>query len=162
MSLYSIYLKNNKDDQIEDVICLKDGFSWPAFFFGPFWFIYHKMLKEFLILIIVNIFFTNLSWNNFLGNIDFFILQIGFAILVAINANFWRDLSLKKKNYQFCSSIISDNSELACARFIEGLTNDKNFDLTKFSDIIVNPKVCYNKSYFDFLKCKKKSSLSSS
>ena len=156
MSLYSIYLKkNNKDYKIEDVICLKDGFSWLAFFFGPFWFLYHKMLKEFLILVAVHIVFANLSQNNFLGNIDFFVLQIGFAILVAINANFWRALYLKKQHYQFASAIISSNCDLALVKFISHFSADKNYDFTKFSDAIINPKAFYNKSCFNFFKVKK-------
>jgi hypothetical protein len=156
MSLYDVYLKkNNKDNKIEDVVCLKDGFSWLAFFFGPFWFLYHKMLKEFLILIAVNIVFVNLSQNNFLGNIDFFILHIGFVILVAINANFWRALYLKKKNYQFSSVIISGNCDLALVKFISCFNTDKNYDFAKFSDAIINPEVFYNKSCLNFFKAKK-------
>ncbi len=156
MSLYSIYLKKNKkDNKIEDVACLKDGFSWLAFFFGPFWFLYHKMLKEFFILVAVHVIFANLSQNNFLGNIDFLILQIGFAILVAINANFWRALSLKKKNYQFASAIISSNCDLALVKFISHFSADKNCDFTTFSDAIINPEAFYNKSCFNFFKFKK-------
>jgi hypothetical protein len=145
MSIYSIYLKkNHQDNQIEDVVCLKDGFSWLAFLFGPLWFLYHKMLKEFLILIAVHVVFANLSQNNFLGNIDFIILQIGFAILVAINANFWRSLHLKKKNYQFSSAIISSNGDLALAKFISHYGADRYCDFKKFSDIIINSKSCFN------------------
>ena len=158
MSLYSVYLKrNNKDDQIEDVICLKDGWSWMAFFFGFLWFTYHKMLKESLILIIAYVFFANLSQNNFLGSIDFFILQVGFAALVATNASFWRASYLKKRNYQFTSSILAGSDDIALVKFISHFSSDTNYDSKKFSDAIINPKSYFNKSCFNFLGSKKES-----
>jgi hypothetical protein len=144
MTIYNIYLKKTTADKIEDIICIKDGFSWPAFLFGPLWFAYHKMFKEFLILIIINILINNFQSSNLLGNLDILLLQFGFSILIANNANFWRIQSLAHQNYQFSASIVSDSSQEALAKFIKHFLSSINFDLTKFDEAIISPKAYHN------------------
>lgn len=157
MSLYNIYLKITEDtSQIEDVVCLGEGFCLMAFLFGPFWFLYHKMFREFSVLIIASLFLTNLASKNLLGSTDCFILHFGFVVLVALNANFWRELHLKKNNYSFSSAIIHDNSDLALAKFISHFITDNNCGFEGFSDIITSPKLRLKKSFSNLSRIKYK------
>ena len=45
MKSYSIFIKkNDKSESIDDVILLKEGFNFYAFFFNIFWFLYNILV----------------------------------------------------------------------------------------------------------------------
>jgi hypothetical protein len=41
LRLYSVHL--GRGDAPEDAVLVKEGFCWPALFFGPFWAFYHRL-----------------------------------------------------------------------------------------------------------------------
>ena len=99
MKIYNALIKKNKEGKIEDVILLKEGFSFFAFLFSGLWFLYHKMWSEFLAILLVN--FLIAYMENFSPAIDKILLEISFIFLVALNANYWLCEHLKKKDYNF-------------------------------------------------------------
>ena len=64
MKLFNIFIKKTAENKIENITLVKEGFSWTAFIFSNFWFLYHKMWREFFALTIVSLFLTLVS-NNF-------------------------------------------------------------------------------------------------
>ena len=46
MKLYRALVKFDKENKIENIIVVDDGFSWKAFFFNPLWFLFHRMWIE--------------------------------------------------------------------------------------------------------------------
>ncbi len=44
MRFYSVHLKPGAP--VEKAVMVKEGFSWPAFFFGPLWLAYKRMWRE--------------------------------------------------------------------------------------------------------------------
>ena len=135
MKLYNALIKKNKEGKIEDVILLKEGFSFFAFLFSGLWFLYHKMWKELFALILINITFA------FLGKIssDFnkIFLEISFLFIIALNANYWLCDHLKKKGYQLVGMVFGENITNAKIRFIKNL----EADFPEFDDSILNPKL---------------------
>lgn len=139
MKLYNVLLKKNKEGKIEDIILLKDGFCWMAFFFSIFWFLYHKMWKESFVLFSANIAIAILSSNGVITGEAKFFLEIIFAIFIAINANYWLLESLKTRGYEFSGLIFGSNAVSAKIRFMKDLESDlENMD---FDNSIVNPKL---------------------
>lgn len=134
MKLYSALIKRNPAGKIADIILLKEGFSFYAFLFGPFWFFYHKMWQEFIVLLAVNIAF-GLSGNpSDFGNI---FLEISLLLIVAFNATYWRGEYLKKNNYEFTGLIFGSDLANAKLRFVQNL----NGKCDNFDDSILNPKL---------------------
>lgn len=43
MKVYSVHLRAGAHTPDRDAVLVKEGFSWPAFFFGPLWALYHRM-----------------------------------------------------------------------------------------------------------------------
>lgn len=132
MKLYNVLVKKNADNKIEDIVLLKDGFSWLAFLFSGFWFFYHRMWKEMFVMIAVNfafVFFAKLS-----SNLDRSLLEFAFFFLVALNANYWRVEHLKKKNYQLVGLVFGANLVDAKLHFVDGIEDE-------FSEAILNPKI---------------------
>ncbi len=130
MKLYSALIKKNEEGKISDAKLLKEGFSFFAFLFGPFWFFYHKMWREFFVLLLADV-----ALGFFVG-FDQLFLEISLAFIVALNANYWLAEHLKKKSYQFTGLIFGENSTVANLRFVQ------NFDseISAFGEEMLNPK----------------------
>ncbi len=133
MKIYNALIKKNQSGKIEDIILLKEGFSFTAFLFSGLWFLYHKMWCEFLALLLINIAFGFLD--DFLSDSDKIILQISYIFIVALNANYWLCENLKKKNYQLAGVVFGQNEVEAKLRFIDKFEKSSEFDNTIF-----NPK----------------------
>ncbi len=116
MKLYNALVKKNNYGEIEDVILLKEGFSSYAFLFSGLWFLYHKMWREFLLLLLLNCFLVFLA--KFLPTFSHISLEIAVALMIALNANYWLIEHLKKKNYMFAGMIFGENFDEAHSRFL--------------------------------------------
>ena len=132
MKLYNVLVKRNSVGEIDDIVLLKDGFSWLAFLFSGIWFFYHRMWKEFLVLIAVNVAFVFFA--KFSSNFDRVLLESGFFFLIALNANYWRVEHLKKKGYEVVGLVFGANRIDAKLHFVDGLEDE-------FSEAILNPKI---------------------
>src|SRR4051812_36267366 len=97
MKIYNALIKKNSKGKITDLILLKEGFSYAAFFFNGLWFLYHKMWREFLAVLLVN---WALASPHFLPEFDQIFLLIAFVFITSFNANYWLVEHLKKQNYE--------------------------------------------------------------
>lgn len=132
MKLYNALVKRNPAGKIEDIVLIKDGFSWSAFLFSGLWFLYYRMWKDLLALIAVNFAFVFLA--KISSSFDRIFLEFGFFFLIALNANYWRADHLKKKGYEFVGLVFGANQIDAKLRFVEGLEDE-------FSEAILNPQI---------------------
>lgn len=128
MKIYSALIKKNHEGKIEDIALLKEGFSMTAFLFSAFWFLYHKMRKEFLVLLLANFVFAFAGKLNFLSGFDEFCLQIAFFFIVALNANYWLVDDLKKRGYEFVGVVFGSDAANAKMRFVENLKAENLLD----------------------------------
>ncbi len=130
MKLYNALIKKSEEGKISEIILIKEGFSFFAFLFGPLWFFYHKMWKEALTLIVVDAFFG--LYSNIAGFPNEILLQISFAIIVAVNANFWLCAHLLRKKYIFSGLFFADDQASAM------LVLSKNLANSSFDESILN------------------------
>lgn len=135
MILYNTLLKKNSEGKIEDIILIKEGFSYSAFFFSGLWFLYHRMWKEFFSVALINILFVLFA--KFSSDFDKALLEIAFIFIIALNANYWLCEHLKKKGYEFAGLVFGKNSAEARLRF----SKDFATDFEEFDDAIINPKL---------------------
>ena len=142
MKLFNIFIKKNVENKIEDVLLVKEGFSWCAFFFSNLWFLYHRMWKEFLVLCVMSIFLTIFagSWIDF----DKIIMELAFALVIGLNANYWRVNHLLRKNHQFCGIIFGNNLAEAKLNLIREYGD--SLDVVDFDASIINPQLYKKKS----------------
>ena len=131
MKPYNALIKKDKSGKIENFVLLKEGFSFSAFLFSGLWFLYHKMGREFLLLILLNCAFALLG--KILSNVDHFLLTFAFAFMVALNANSWLSENLQKKNYEFAGLIFAENLIDAKKRFVKSF-EDQNHAADVFAD----------------------------
>jgi hypothetical protein len=126
MKLYSVLLKKNNYNEIEDLALLKDGFSFSAFCFGALWFLYHRMWREFVVVIMVNLLIVFLP---LFTSSDKLILSLGISFIIAFNANYWRSEFLSKKKYQFFGVFFGKDCEDARLAAVNSLGSGSKFIL---------------------------------
>jgi hypothetical protein len=143
MKLYNALIKKNKSDKIEDIILLKEGFSFSAFIFSGLWFFYHRMWRELFALIIINIAFVSLG--KILSDFDQSFLEISFLIIIALNANYWLCESLIKKNYEFAGLVFGRDLDEAKLNFITNLKESLSSNLEEIDEAILCPKAHLSK-----------------
>ncbi len=137
MKLYNALVKKSELGKIEDIIMIKEGFSWKAFLFNAVWFLYHRMWKEIFILLIISFAFGFIA--NLSNDFDKASLQFALFFMVALNANFWLCDKFKRKGYEFVGIVFGNNSTNAKLRFVQKLQL-KEFDEEQFGDAFLNPK----------------------
>jgi hypothetical protein len=135
MQPYNTLIKKNKEGKIEDIILLKDGFSITAFLFNGLWFLYHRMWKEFLAVILINIIVAKLA--DFSTNFDDIFLQITLVFMISLNANYWFCQHLINKGYQFVGMSFGSNCEDARLSFVRNFSADPEL----FAETIIDPKL---------------------
>lgn len=123
MKLYSALIKKNDEGKISDMIFLKDGFCYKAFLFSGLWFLYHKMWKEFAVLIATNCALSLLIDFNFISDIDQILLNIALMFLIGFNANKWLFENLKEKGYKFSGAVLEKSCIDAKIHFVKDYAN---------------------------------------
>ena len=117
MKLYNIFVKNNQENNIEDIKPVKDGFSYYAFLFTIFWFLHKKMFKETLYIILIYSLAIMLISSFFESSRLAF--EISFALLIGINANYLLEKSLQKKGYKFAGAQFGSDEQEAQLGFLK-------------------------------------------
>lgn len=125
MKIYNALIKKSEEGKIQDIILLKEGFSFLAFFFSGLWFLYHKMWREFLALIIINVLFS--IFGDFWSATDRIFLEFALLIVIALNANYWLCEELRRKNYEFAGLVFGKDQEDAILRFTKNI-NQVDFE----------------------------------
>lgn len=139
MKLYKALVKFDKDNKIENIVVVDDGFSWGAFLFNPLWFLFHKMWIESILFLLIFFCFTFFSK---LGDYDFF-MKIVLIFMIALNSKTWYiDSLIMRKKYCFVGAIFGLNAVEAKIKIIEQikLNNKENSEEIIFSESLLNPK----------------------
>ena len=139
MNLYKGLVKFDKDNKIEDVVVIDEGFSWGALILNPIWFLFHKMWLEFFLFLSILILF---NWTSRFGIYDFF-MQASLIFMMALNSKSWYfDALTKRKKYCFMAMVFGTNATEAKIKFINqiNLQNKENNEKIIFSDNLLNPK----------------------
>jgi len=139
MKLYKGLIKFDRNNKIEDIIVLDDGFSWKALFFNPLWFLFNKMWIEFILFLLIFVIFNYFAEY---GIYDY-IMQLSLIFMIALNSKTWyADFLIKRKKYQIGAIILSNDKVEAKIKLINqiSLQNKENNEKFIFSDNLLNPK----------------------
>ena len=137
MKIFSIYLRSNHQDKIDDLKVIKSGFSFYAFIFGALWFLYHKMWFEFAFLFAINLLLMSFSSN--ISSFDFVIIELVLSFFIGLNANYWYCLKLAKNKYNLFNIIMAKNKDEVCFKIFKEFSS-KSLNIKEFDDEIFNIK----------------------
>ncbi len=151
MKLFNIYIKKTEADAIEDLAVVKSNFSYLAFLFNILWFLQHKMWKEAFALALVDILLIIIGQKGLFGSLDILAIELGLLLIVGLNAGYWYEQYLIKRNYQFVGNVFGKNKDEAKLRFISNCFKGEDQDQAqgeKFCPSIINLKQRKNPSQY--------------
>lgn len=107
------------DARADDVVFIREGFTWWGFWFGPFWLLFNGLWLEFLISVLlaagVGGALTQAGLTDQAGGIAYFLLML----LVGFEGNGLRQWRLERKGYAYLASVAGNSLEECERRFFD-------------------------------------------
>jgi hypothetical protein len=102
-----------------DVVLVKEGFSWPALAFGPFWALWHGLWLWLAIWVAAAAVLAGMEEllpgaANVLG-----IVELGLAVLIAAEANDIRRRKLARQGYAEIGVVGGPDHDTAARRYVD-------------------------------------------
>ena len=127
MKIYTLYAKETEQYPMENIIFIKEGFSWGAAVFNFFMAFYNKMWALGIALLLINILLSILGGNNYIYPELAQALYVGFFLFVGCNYNDWYRHNLEKRGYSYCGVASGKNVEDALSSFISEMLQSNSF-----------------------------------
>jgi hypothetical protein len=120
MKTYTVHLRRHGLDPERDLVLVKEGFAWPAFFLGGLWALAHRLwltaLVLFAVVIAVEVVLVALEADE----ISHAAISLGIATAVGWIANDLRRRVLARRGYALAGVVAGEDRDTALWRFLEG------------------------------------------
>jgi hypothetical protein len=103
----------------DDVVVIKEGFSWGAFVFNFLWALWHRLWLASLALLVVMLAIDAAA--DFLGvnQVLAAVIELAVSLWVGFNANDWQRRALERRGYALGAVIAAPNADAALRRFVD-------------------------------------------
>ncbi len=129
MKQFKVY-KHEESGALEAV---KQGFSWPAFFFGLIWAIIKRLWIVALILALISLVSSGLMvtfveqgmLNSQAADTFLYLVNLGVALVLGTQGNVLREKALEQRGYQFKQRLDAANPEAALTIYAVAAEKEK-------------------------------------
>jgi hypothetical protein len=118
MKIYTVHVKENNPDALEDIVLVEEGFSWYATILHVFWALYNKMWALSAVIFVFEVIFAMLETSSFINSEVIDAVRCGFLLLIGANFNDWYRDYLDKKDYIFQEVVSGKNEDDARYKYI--------------------------------------------
>ena len=119
MRHYTVHLRRHGLDPDRDLVLVKEGFSWPAFFFSVLWALWHRLWLVaglfFLVQLAVSLVLA--VWTP--DPVSASAVSVGAALIVAYVANDLRRWTLGRRGFVESAVVAADGRDSAERRFLD-------------------------------------------
>ncbi len=119
MRLYAAYVDPSSLERDRAVSMVKQGMSWPAFFFTVLWALWHRMWWTAAILLLavvgLDLAFGALGADEIASGV----VGLGLAVYIGSSANDWRGRALEHRGMRLTAIVAAPDSEQAAHRWLE-------------------------------------------
>jgi hypothetical protein len=119
MRVFTIHLSQSALSPDRDAVLIKEGFCWPAFFFGPFWALYHRMWFVCLGILSVTILLAVVEAILHVDPMTYGAISIGIAALIGFHGNDWRRTALDARGWNMGGLSAAADTDAAFRRFVD-------------------------------------------
>jgi hypothetical protein len=119
MRVFTIYLCETATSPDRDAVIIKEGFCWPAFFFGPFWALYHRMWFACLGIMSAAVLIVIVQSILSVDPLTLSALIAGAAALVGFHGNDWRCSALLVRGWKMSGLSAAADRDAAFRRFVD-------------------------------------------
>ena len=134
MRVFTIHLRPSALSPDRDAVLIKEGFCWPAFFFGPFWALWHRMWFAAAGLLSVLIALGIAESILRLDPMTYSVVMFGVSTIIGFCANDWRREALTARGWNMGGLSAAADRDLAFRRFVD--LHPDAMDLRPMSDVV--------------------------
>ena len=120
MRLYTVHVCRHGPDAKSDLVLIKEGFCWPAFFLVPLWALWHRLWLVALVLLVADVALSGTALLLRLDGLSQGMVSVGFAAIVGFVANDLRRRALERRRFTFAAVVSAGGLEDAERRFLDG------------------------------------------
>jgi hypothetical protein len=121
MRVYTVHIPPASPRQADPVL-VKEGFSWPAFLFGPIWALTHRMWLVALALVALDVVGSAALDAARMAPAAQAVLSLAVAVLIGAHANDWRRWSLDRRGFRNAGVVAARNIDEGLERYIDSAT----------------------------------------
>lgn len=118
--LYTVHTRAWSGAADGDATFVKEGFCWPAFFFGPLWALWHGMWRTALVLLVLSAVVSGLAIGAGLTDAGEFALSGGLQVAIGLWANDWRRRVLARRDFLERGAVAGRRLRDAEQRYLKG------------------------------------------
>ncbi|NJO55053.1 MAG: DUF2628 domain-containing protein [Rhodospirillales bacterium] len=119
MKLFTVHVRTPAERLDRDVILVKEGFSWPAFFFSALWAIWSRLwLVAFGLITLEVIWAVAANWLDASVLVSAAI-SVGLALIIGWTANDLKRWTLFRRDYTEVGVVAAANNDEAMQRFFD-------------------------------------------
>ena len=120
MRFYTAYVRHGGLDPDRDVVLVKEGFSWPAFFFGVPWALLRRLWLAAFVLVLATAGIAALAFFVGLDPITRMALVLGLSASFGWFGNDLRRRKLEREGFVFRTVVAGESFDAALKRFLDG------------------------------------------
>ena len=120
MRLYTVHVRRHGPDADSDLVLIKEGICWPAFFLGPLWALWHRLWLAALVVLVAGLALSGVGILLRLDGLSQGAVSVGFAAIVGFVANDLRRRWLERRHFTLAAVVSADGREAAEWRFLDG------------------------------------------
>jgi uncharacterized protein DUF2628 len=113
MATFCVLARGNGPFPDEDVVVMRDGFSWTAAVFGPFWALAHRLWWQAAALLAVGVAIGLAGEALALAEPSRAALSVAFALLVGWHGADWRASALERRGWRPAGVIVAPSLQEA-------------------------------------------------
>ena len=104
--------------QMADMVPIKDGFCWPAFFFSLLWSLWHRLWLVFMGLVVTNVAVSILLFHSGANEEVAIVIFIGIALLLGFMGNDLRRAKLEWRGFAERGIVLARTTEAAVQQYL--------------------------------------------
>jgi hypothetical protein len=119
MRSYTIHHRAGTSSGSDDVVVIKEGFSWGAFAFNFLWALWHRLWLASLALLVVMLAIDAAADFVGINPVLAAVIEVAVSLWVGFNGNDWRRRALERRGYAQAAVIAAPNADAALRRFVD-------------------------------------------
>jgi hypothetical protein len=119
MQLYSVHVRRHGLDPDRDLVLVKEGFSWPAFFLSFLWALWQRLWLAAAVIFAAHAAVGGAAVALGANPLAEAALSLGLAAVVGYLANDLRRRKLAKQGFVFAGVVAADDADAALKRYLD-------------------------------------------
>ena len=119
MNVYTIHLRRHGLDPDRDLLVVKEGFSWPAFFLSFLWALWHRLWVPAAVIFLAGAAIGLLGAKLHLDSLSQWALSLGLAVIVGYLGNDLRRRLLDRQGFALADVSSGDDADAALRRYLD-------------------------------------------